>query len=535
MTLGRAHPPEAGARGAQPSGGRTQRHPVVIVGAGPTGLTAALDCAARGIDCLLIGGGDTAHPGPRAVCHGSRSLQIWGRLGVAAPLVGRGVAWQVGRVFFDSDLVSGFDLRPEPPHPGPAMVNLPPQHLDETLVQACQGQPRITLCWKHKLLGLRQAADHAVLTVQSPEGSYEAEAQWVIACDGAHSEVRALLGADFPGRVFEDHFLVTDVVMDAEFPAERWFWFDPPFHRGHSVLLHKVGEKLWRVGFQLGAQADPQLEVQPGRVIARLRAMLGDDKPFELESCSVHPRACRRIDHFRHGRVLFAGDAAHEVSHLDARGVDAGVQDIDNLAWKLKLVLDGQASDALVETYHEERAFAADEALRAATRLAEFIAPTSPASLRLRDAVLELAQTVPFARMLVDSGGPAAPNPYPDSPLNTPDEDDFAGPMAPGSPCVDAPVRVKGEAGGLLQHLGGGFVLLSFGAAPVAAVSFAGVPARVLTVGQDLLDETGLLGRRYDARPGTVVLVRPDQRVAARWRAFDAAKIESAIRRCLCA
>jgi 3-(3-hydroxy-phenyl)propionate hydroxylase len=231
--------------------------------------------------------------------------------------------------------------------------------------------------------------------------------------------------------------------------------------------------------------------------------------------------------------VLFAGDAAHQVSPFGARGANTGVQDIDNLAWKLQLVLEDAAPESLIDTYHDERAFAADDNLLNSTRSTDFITPKSRASLRLRNAVLELAATEPFARPLINSGRLSTPTPYRLSPLNTEDDAPFAGKMFPGTNAADAPVTVNGREGWLLNELGDGFTLLSFGPAPRAGVACDGVEARVLAVGQDIADVAGVLTARYDGRPGTVYLLRPDQHVAARWRSFDVRKIEAALRRCV--
>ncbi len=211
---------------------------------------------------------------------------------------------------------------------------------------------------------------------------------------------------------------------------------------------------------------------------------------------------------------------------------------MDNLAWKLKLVLDGQAPLALIDSYHEERAFAADDNLLNSTRATDFISPKSPVSLRYRNAVLELASDQPFARPLINSGRLSTPTPYLQSSLNTPDEEPFAGLMKPGTNCADAPLRRQGQDAWLLNVLNtlhgpaGGFTLLCFGERPaVERVAEGPITARVLSVGGDVEDVQGLLAQRYDARPGTVYLIRPDQHVAARWRRFDAAKVRAALRR----
>jgi 3-(3-hydroxy-phenyl)propionate hydroxylase len=212
-----------------------------------------------------------------------------------------------------------------------------------------------------------------------------------------------------------------------------------------------------------GWDADPDEAKKPENVIPRIQAMLGKEVEFELEWVSVYRFACRRIDKFRHGRVLFTGDAAHQVSPFGARGANTGAQDIDNLTWKLMLVLDGAAPEALIDSYHEERAFAADDNLLNSTRSTDFITPKTRASRTLRDAVLELAADEPFARRLVNSGRLSTPTPYLHSSLNTADDAGFKGTMHPGTNCADAPVEVEGRRAWLLNQLGGGFVLLSFG------------------------------------------------------------------------
>jgi len=549
MSKSYTYPEFAYRQSAAQRDGRLQRHPLVVIGAGPIGLSVALDCAQRGIDVRLLDDNNTVSVGSRAVCYAKRPLEIWDRLGVAAPLVDKGVRWQVGKVFLEDELVYGFDLLPESGHKMPAMINLQQYYVEQTLVDACEAHPKIDVGWKHKLVALQQQADHARLTVETPDGRYDLLADWVIACDGASSDTRRMVGAKFTGQFFEDRFLIADVVLKSPpQPAqgaqrlgsepERWFWFDPPFHRGQSVLLHKQCDDVWRIDFQLGRDADPEAEKRPERVIPRIQAMLGPDLPFELEWVSVYQFACRRIDNFRYGRVIFAGDAAHQVSPFGARGANTGIQDVDNLGWKLKLVLDGVASEALIDSYHDERAFAADDNLLNSTRATDFISPKSPASLRFRNAVLELARTEPFARPLINSGRLSTPTPYLHSPLNTPDDEPFAGAMKPGTNCADAPLRHQGRDAWLLNLMNtlhgpaGGFTLLAFGERPpLESVAEGRLVARVLSVGDDVEDAQGLLAQRYDARPGTVYLIRPDQHVAARWRSLDAAKVRAALRR----
>ena len=365
---------------------------------------------------------------------------------------------------------------------------------------------------------MSQSADGVALTVETPEGGYELLADYVVAADGARSPIRRAMGLESRGRTFRDRFLIADVRMAAEFPTERWFWFDPPFHPGQSVLLHKQPDGVWRIDFQLGWDADPVAEREPERVIPRVKALLGADTEFTLEWVSVYTFACLRMERFRHGRVIFAGDAAHGVSPFGARGANSGVQDAENLAWKLALVLRGAAPDALLDSYDAERVAAADENILNSTRSTDFITPKNEASRAFRDAALDLARDCGFARRLVNSGRLSLPSTYAASPLNTPDVDVFAGAMVPGAPAPDAPL------GGdwLLRRLGGGFTLLHFGEAAPSVPDLAVVnvsPAE---------DAEGLAARRYDARPGTTYLIRP---VAARWRCFDPGAVQAALDR----
>ena len=509
-----------------------KRHPIVVIGAGPIGLTAALDCAARGQPVVVLDDNDTVSIGSRAVCYAKRPLEIWDRLGCTRPMVDHGVSWKIGKVFFRDQLSYQFDLLPEADHQWPAMINLQQYHLEEILVARCKANPLIELRWKHRLVSLKQAADHVSLAVETPDGIFTMEAQWVIACDGANSDTRKLVGAEFKGQYFQDRFLIADVRMKAEFPTERWFWFDPPFHPGQSVLLHRQADNIWRIDFQLGWDADPDEEKKPERVIPRIRAMLGADAEFDLEWVSIYQFACRRIDNFRHGRVLFAGDAAHQVSPFGARGANTGVQDIDNLAWKLAMVLRGEAPETLIDTYHDERAFAADDNLLNSTRATDFITPKTKVSRYFRDAVLELAQHHGFARPLVNSGRLSTPTPSVTSPLNTASDSMLAGDMRPGTNAADAPVTIGGNSGWLLNCLGDGFVVLTFDQEIGQTHVKAGpIEARVLRVGRDIDDPDGILARRYNASADTTYLFRPDQYVAARWSGFDETKIADALLR----
>jgi 3-(3-hydroxy-phenyl)propionate hydroxylase len=509
--------------------GRPVRHAVVVVGAGPVGLTLAIDLAQRGHQVLLLDDDRRLSSGSRAICFAKRTLEIWDRLGVGERMVAKGVGWNVGKVFFGAEHVYTFDLLPEPGHERPAFVNLQQYYAEAYLVARAAALPHVELRFAHRVVALEVRDDGVVIGVETPDGRYDVIADWLVACDGSRSPLRQLMGLESKGRVFRDRFLIADVKMQADFPTERWFWFDPPFHPNQSVLLHRQPDDVWRIDFQLGWDADADEEKKPERIVPRVKALLGDDVPFTLEWASVYTFACERMDTFRHGRVLFAGDAAHRVSPFGARGANSGVQDADNLGWKLDRVLRGASPAALLDSYAVEREFAADENIRNSTRSTDFITPKSEVSRLFRDAVLDLARDHGFARRLVNSGRLSTPSTYDGSPLNTPDVDIWAGAMRPGAPAADAPLTVDGRATWLLRELGPDFTLLVWGP-PLRLCTGLGCKVLALT---PAADPDGWLAKRYDLQPGSAYLLRPDQHVAARWRRPTAAAVEDAIARAI--
>lgn len=519
-------------RSADQGAAEPARHAVVVVGAGPVGLSLAIDLAQRGQRVLVLDNDHKLSTGSRAICFAKRTLEIWDRLGVGDPMCAKGVEWNVGKVFFHDDLLYRFDLLPEPGHERPAFINLQQYYAEAYLALRAAELPNLEIRWQNTVAGCTQDGEGVTLDIDTPDGRYTLRADYVAACDGSRSPLRAMLGQESKGRVFRDRFLIADVRMAADFPAERWFWFDPPFHPNQSVLLHRQPDGVWRIDFQLGWDADPEAEKQPERIKPRVDAMmkaaLGREVPFELEWASVYTFACLRMEHFVHGRVFFAGDSAHGVSPFGARGANSGVQDAENLAWKLDLVLRGQAPRALLDSYGTEREYAADENLLNSTRATDFITPKSPVSRLFRDATLALAKHHPFARRIVNSGRLSVPATLRESALNTPDRDTFAGPMVPGAPAIDAPLA---GGGWLLRRLSGtGFAALVFDGdgAAVTAGSEGLVPVQVVS-----LPCEGLAAQRYDAQPGTVVLLRPDQHVCARWRAPTAADVAAALKKAL--
>jgi 3-(3-hydroxy-phenyl)propionate hydroxylase len=508
------------------------RHPIVVIGAGPIGLASAIDLAQRGQRVVLLDDNNRIGEGSRAICFSKRALEACDRLGVGARMVDKGVTWQLGKVFLEAEKVYEFDLLPERGHKNPAFINLQQYYVEGYLVDRALGLDNLEIRWRNEVTGLAQAGDVVTLTIDTPDGPYDLEADYVIACDGARSPTRAIMGLDFVGQVFDDRFLIVDVKMKAEFPTERWFWFDPPFHKGQSALLHKQPDDVWRIDFQLGRDADPDEEKKPEKVLPRLKAMLGDVET-DIEWVSVYTFQCMRMDAFVHGRVFFAGDAAHQVSPFGARGANSGFEDAQNLAWKLDAVLRGRAGPALLDTYAFEREMAADDNIGHSTRATDFISPKSAISRVFRTATLNLARSARFAQRFVNSGRLSTPSHYKDSPLGSADAeaDDFTAIARINMPAPDAPLEdADGNKHWLLDELPAGFTALHVADGQVPLVP-EGVT--LLTIGDDLHDRAGLFAERYDGRPGTIYLIRPDQYVCARLRSPDGGALAAAHARAL--
>jgi len=516
------------------AGGRPIRRPVAIVGAGPVGLSAAIDLAQQGLPCVVLDDNDSVSDGSRAICWAKRTLEIFDRLGVARQMIAKGVTWKVGRIYHGGRELYRFDLLPEGGHKMPAFINLQQYYVEQYLVErACEFPGLIELRWKNRVTAVADLEDGVRITVATPDGEYHLECDWLIAADGARSSVRAMRGHSLAGQTYEDKFLIVDVRLEASYPSERRFWFQPSFDRGESVLIHRQPDNVFRIDFQLGRDADPAVERDVARVMERVRRVVGPQVPCQFEWCSVYTFRCARMARFIDGHVIFAGDAAHVVSPFGARGGNGGIQDVDNLCWKLARVIRDEAPAQLLASYEIERGRAADENITNSRRTTAFMSPGSAVERQFRDAVLELAADFPFARGLVNSGRLSQPCDYAGLPGIGPDA--LNGAMRAGRPCSDAPViRADGTPGWLLEQLGAAPCALVFvdDEAQAARAEADGADCgirglKVITVGAramratGLSDPEGLVRSRYGDAAGVTYLIRPDQHVLARWPHCD--------------
>jgi 3-(3-hydroxy-phenyl)propionate hydroxylase len=511
--------------GCTPRAGRapSEAHETLIVGGGPIGLALALDLGRKGRKVVLVNALPFIARASKAICFSKRSLEIFDRLGVGERLVRKGVVWSKGKVFWKGGKapIYEFDLLPIKDQKFPAFINIQQYYVEEFLLDEIARYDTIDIRWGHELIAIDVREDRVIVEIRTPEEQYRIETAYLLACDGNKSTVRTLLGLDFAGRAFEDNFLIADVKFSEERPAERWFHFDPPWP-GASSLIHKQPDGVWRLDFQLGPNIDRKEAAKPEYAAPFVRGMLGPDVDFEFEWLSVYTFQCRRMARFLHDRVIFAGDAAHLVSPFGARGCNGGLQDADNLAWKLDLVLDGRAPSSLLESYNSEAITVADVNIMNSTRSTDFMTPKSTVARLIRDAVLELARDHDFARPFVNSGRLSQAVPYAHSPLSTPDDEAWTAGPEPGATATDAPL---GEGKFLLECLGDRFTLVDFTDVENGAY---GVDVLRLSPRDE---KHRLAAARYGCEDGGAYLVRPDQHVAARWRKPDAARVRRALAR----
>lgn len=514
------------------------RYPVVIVGAGPAGLTLACDLAQRGVRAVLIDEDDTVGvrgASSRGICYAQKSLEILDRLGLAERAVAKGVAWSRGRTFSGVEEVYAFDLQDDSVSTQPPFINLQQFYLEGFLVERIQEIGLTDLRWLSKATHIEALADHVRVEVQTPDGAYALEASYLVDATGANSPLRTQLGIETHAARSADRWCISDVRFTHPLPVERWTYVDAPFNGDRAVWQHLMADGVWRIDYQMPEDADPDTISRPEVAGARLRAQLGPDVDFEFVWIGPYQYRDHLLDDFRHGRVLFIGDAAHVVSPFGARGGNTGMQDAANLGWKLALVLHEQADDAWLDSYSAERRPACAENLAVTSRSARFLAPRSAAEHRLRRATLALARRHAFARRLVNTGRMSVPNDYPPTrwlPQGARSVQNLALADAQGRPVT------------VMQLLREGTQLLALWFAPDPALladararlARLGWPVRVLAVGgptPDLTDPGDRLARhlRLDpaAQAGTACLLRPDAYLAATLPAASPQAVQAAV------
>ncbi|CAN0619258.1 3-(3-hydroxy-phenyl)propionate hydroxylase [Burkholderia multivorans] len=531
-----------------------RRHRVAIVGGGPVGLAVALGLANQGIASVLLEADDSVCYGSRAICISRRSLEIIERLGALEGFLRVGLPWTGGRSFYRDDEVLHFTMPQDENQKLPPMVNLAQYHIEQFLLDAAKRRADlIEIRWQTKAAEVIDRPDGVRLKLDTPLGGYALDADWVVACDGGRSTVREALGLSLKGTSYEGRYVIVDIALDSDRPTERLAYFDPASNPGSTVLVHKQPDNVWRIDYQLRDGEDAEAAVKPENVIPRVQSlldMMGERGEWAPIWITVYKANALTLERYRHGRVLFCGDAAHLVPIFGVRGANSGIDDADNLAWKLAFVMRGLASDTLLDSYSDERVFATHENLRYGTKSTEFMAPPSFAFELMRKAVLTLAVEHPALSSLINPRQTSAIE-YSASPLNAASDTFQAGP-APGAVLPECPLTLAGghgdaRGGHLTDLVTPRFTALCFVDGGEPAPSLVALEQRLRQAGLpfDLVvlakqqpespgrrggyDPTGRLFAMYGARAGTVYLVRPDGHVLGRWHDACATDLEAAL------
>ena len=543
--------PRFAAKPAPEQQGRNLRHQVAIVGAGPVGMLAALMLARQGVASVLLDRKQTFNDGSRAVCLARQSLQILQQAGAVAPFLAKALGWRRGRSFYRGHEI----YRLEMPHADSEkylpMYNLQQQYIEQFLNEAIEREALIETRWQSEVIGLTNVPAGVALQVDAPDGPYRLHADWLIAADGARSSLRNLLGLRLRGENYEGRYVIADVRMRHDYPTERRAFFEPRANPGGTVLVHKQPEDIWRIDYQLRPEEDADSAVQEAEIRRRVGEVLseiGHVGPWELEWWSIYTANTLCLDDYRHGRAFFIGDAAHIVPIFGVRGLNSGLADAQNLAWKLGYVLRGLAHERLLDSYSPERRAATLDVFANASKSTRFMTPPSRGWALMREAALSLAISQEFVRPLADPRQ-MRPYSYAAGPLACFADRDRAfesGPMA-GSACPNARID---DGRFLLDLAGNSFTLLLFDAdnahatqalidrlrahdPALEAIIVVGGEHQTRQAGAVVRDRSGEVGRVFSANPGTVYLLRPDLHIAARWRTFMDDEIEQALRVCL--
>jgi 3-(3-hydroxy-phenyl)propionate hydroxylase len=534
--------------GAQP------RRQVVVAGSGPAGLVTALELARHGVPSVVVTAELQVSQGSRAIVFTRRSMEILQQVGVDRRMTANGLPWRFGNSIYKGQTV----FRMEAPHDADdrffPMLNIQQQYLEEYLIDACNASPLIELRWGNKVAAVASQDDHVRITVDTPEGEYLLETDWLVAADGGRSDIREGLQLKLEGASYEGRFVIADIRIDLPFPTERLAFFDPVWNPGNTILMHREPHGIWRVDYQLPPGESPEEALQPESLKSRIDAQLAmighGGTPWEMDWCSVYSARTLTLPDYVHGRVIFTGDAAHLLPIFGVRGANTAFQDAQSLGWHLACVVKGLASERLLANHSAERVGAAREIIDEAGKSTRFMTPPTRGFRVLRDAVLSLSRTQDFVRPLYH-WRTSRPHEYTHSMLNSTGDDNalFTAGPAHGAP----PQNVRlGADDYLLDHLGGGFDLLYFtdaAAIPqplqdvIASVRARGVPVRVTAVGVaeavpgadlTLADANGHFRQRYGIPfSGGAYLLRPDQHVCARWLTLDASRLQAAFHQAL--
>ena len=511
---------------------------MLIAGGGPVGLTLAALLARQGVGSRVIEADEGYCAGSRAICISRRSQEILAWAGADKALVATGLPWTGGRSYWRNTEVLHFQMPSEPTQRFAPMVNIQQFRVEQFVHEALQAAPELAqVSWNARVTNLRPHPDHVEVEIETPDAAERVRADFVVACDGGRSTVRERLGLQLEGTEYEGRYVIVDIVQKTRRPVERLAWFDPPSNPGSTILMHRQPGDVWHIDYQIRDDEDPAEAVKPENVLPRVQshmAMIGETEPWQPLWISLYNAKCLTLRDYRHGRVFFAGDAAHLVPIFGVRGLNSGLEDAGNLAWKLARVLEEGAPDRLLDSYSVERVQAARENIAYGAKSTEFMAPPNFAFQLMREATLRLAVSDTRVRPLINPRQ-SAPVAYTRSPLNVAEQGEWTNALAsPGMPAPEA--LLQGPHGNfhLTQCFGKDFVCLVFGdgALPHAMTDLAAHGVAVLDIPPDA-DGLGQARQRYGlpgAQAQGLVLVRPDGYVMGRWRGLDPAAAVAALK-----
>jgi pentachlorophenol monooxygenase/3-(3-hydroxy-phenyl)propionate hydroxylase len=515
--------------------------PVLVIGAGPVGQTTALLLARRGVPVVLLDGRPARDAvGSKAICQQRDVLDIWDSVGAGARIAAEGLTWTIARTFHRDQELFHQPVADPGASAFPPFVNISQSRTEQILDECIAARPLIDPRWAHEVVGIESGTDS--VRVRTAAGA-ELTAPFAVLCAGSRANrLRDDLGIGFDGCSFDDRFLICDIRVELPgWARERRFYFDPEWNPGRQTLIHPCPDSTFRIDWQVPGDytADTlRAEESSGALDRRIRAIIGD-REYDIVWSSVYRFQSRCASRLRQGRVLLAGDAAHLVSPFGARGLNSGVADAENAAWKVAYAWHGWAGPELLESYHAERHAAARESIEVTTATMDFLVPGTERQRRHRLDVLRRAALDPGAHPEVDSGRFAEPFWYVDSPLTTPDpRRPFPGrpprgqlpAPGPGVLLVDGPITHARH--GRLRELAREGVTVLHGASAdraLLAEAAASVPGPTAVACLDELDPSGSLPRSLRFAPDEVWVIRPDAHIAATLAAPSARELRRAL------
>ena len=499
--------------------GLTGFHPdcqVLIVGAGPTGLVLAAELLARGIHTRIIDKGDGVALESRAIGIHARTLEMLDMMGLADRFTERGQVVRHFRFYSEARCLVSLGFA----HCGSRFGFLLDLPQDETqrLLRARVTELGGVIEQRAELIRLAPDSDAVSATIRGPGGHTETiTAGYVAGCDGAHSRVRRELGLSFDGHPYPQDWLLADVLLDCDLREDAAHAFFRP--DGLPLIFFPMRGHRWRLTLPFAGSRNagpPTLTEIQQLTNERAPHPVAVSDPTWLANFRCHRRSASA---YRRGRVLLAGDAVHIHTPAGGQGLNTGIMDAHNLAWKLALVASGRASDALLDSYGTERRPVADDVLRLTHALVRYGTMSHPIKRRARDiAIPALARSAGIQRRAARRLTQVYVS-YPPSPLARPDSRRSA--PRPGQRVPDMKVHLAGRTTTLHNVLGHGRHVLVVPPAALANV-LRHAALRDYRSDVDIVTGNGTPAPWRAARGAVpVILVRPDGHVAVRARPRD--------------